>query len=243
MDPGSDTYVILLANAVHPRGGPAISGLRGEVATAAARSLGLVSGDGSSASRDPRQGHRSMPVRTGIDVLEADGFAELKKLAAAHGGRLRVGLLTNQTGLDAQGRRTIDVLRGAGGGIELTTLFSPEHGIAGVKDSFDVKSSVDAATGLPVVSLYGAKDADRRPKLEDLQKLDAVVIDLQDAGVRFYTYETVVGYFLEAAAKAGTEVVVLDRPDLIGGVAVQGPVSDAGAESYTTTGRCRCGMG
>jgi len=101
-----------------------------------------------------------------------------------------------------------------------------------VKDSFDVKSSTDAATGLPVVSLYGAKDADRRPKLEDLQKLDAVVIDLQDAGVRFYTYETVVGYFLEAAAKAGTDVVVLDRPDLIGGAAVQGPVSDAGAESY-----------
>jgi uncharacterized protein YbbC (DUF1343 family)/CubicO group peptidase (beta-lactamase class C family) len=235
MDPGSNTYVILLANALYPRGRPAISGLRGEVATAAARSLGLYPvAQAASTQASSTQFSRAMPgapgatpVRTGIDVLEVDGFAELKRLAAAHGGRLRMGLLTNQTGL-----RTIDVLRGEGGGIELTTLFSPEHGIAGVKDSFDVKNSTDAATGLPVVSLYGAKDADRRPKLEDLQKLDAVVIDLQDAGVRFYTYETVVGYFLEAAAKAGTDVVVLDRPDLIGGAAVQGPVSDAGAESY-----------
>jgi SSS family transporter len=235
MDPGSDTYVILLASSLHPRGRPAISVLRGEVATAAARSLELYPAAlavSTQASEAMPGAPGAMPVRTGIDVLEADGFAELKKLAAQRGGRLRVGLLTNQTGLDASGRRTIDVLRGAGGGIELTTLFSPEHGIAGVKDSFDVKSSLDAATGLPVVSLYGAKDVDRRPKLEDLQKLDAVVIDLQDAGVRFYTYETVMGYFLEAAAKAGTEVVVLDRPDLIGGVAVQGPVSDAGAESY-----------
>jgi len=145
---------------------------------------------------------------------------------------VRVGLLTNQTGVDAAGRRTIDVLRGAGGGIDLTVLFSPEHGIAGVKDSMEVKGGVDEATGLPVVSLYGAKDADRRPKVEDLKKLDAVVIDLQDAGVRFYTYETVMGYFLEAAAKAGIAVVILDRPDPIGGVAVQGPVSDVGAESY-----------
>jgi SSS family transporter len=241
MDPGSDTYVILLSNAVHPRGGAPISVLRGEVATAAARSLGLYPAKlvasaqaASSQVLEARPGASGfVAVRTGIDVLEADGFAELKGLAAAHGGRLRVGLLTNQTGLDASGRRTVDVLRGAGGGIELTTLFSPEHGIAGVKDSLDVKSSVDAATGLPVISLYGAKDADRRPKQEDLEKLDAVVIDLQDAGVRFYTYETVVGYFLEAAAKTGTEVVVLDRPDLVGGVAVQGPVSDAGAESYT----------
>jgi SSS family transporter len=246
MDPGSNTYVMLLASSLHPRGRPAISGLRGEVATAAARSLGLYpmasttqasetmpGAPGSVAS----SGEAKAKVVVGIDVLEADGFAELKALAAAHGGRLRVGLLTNQTGLDAAGKRTIDVLRGdvlrgAGGGIELTTLFSPEHGIAGAKDSFDVKNSVDGATGLPVISLYGAKDADRRPRLEDLKKLDAVVIDLQDAGVRFYTYETVVGYFLEAAAKTGTEVVVLDRPDLVGGVAVQGPVSDAGAESY-----------
>jgi len=111
-------------------------------------------------------------------------------------------------------------------------LFSPEHGIAGAKDSFDLKSGVDAATGVPVVSLYGPKSSDKRPKVEDLAKLDAVVIDLQDAGVRFYTYESVMGYFLEAAGKAGTPVFVLDRPDIVGGELVQGPVSDAGKEAY-----------
>jgi uncharacterized protein YbbC (DUF1343 family) len=81
--------------------------------------------------------------------------------------------------------------------------------------------------------LYGATDAKRRPPLPVLRKLDAVVIDLQDAGVRFYTYETLVGYFLQAAAQTGTEIIVLDRPDPLGGSFVQGPVSDAGASTYT----------
>ena len=171
---------------------------------------------------------------TGVDVLEATNFAALKEAAARHGGHLRIGLLTNQTGLDAQGRRTIDVLRSARNGIELTKLFSPEHGIFGAKDSTDIGQEVDPATGLKVTSLYGAKDADRRPKVEDLKDLDAVVIDLQDAGVRFYTYETVVGYFLEAAVCEASrehplEIVVLDRPALIGGEAVEGPVSDTAA--------------
>ena len=143
---------------------------------------------------------RAQHVLTGIDVLEATDFAALKEAAARNGGRLRIGLLTNQTGVDAQGRRTIDVLRGIGGGIELTTLFSPEHGLFGAKDSTNIGPEVDPASGLKVISLYGAKDDDRRPKPEDLKNLDAVVIDLQDAGVRFYTYETVLGYFLEADA-------------------------------------------
>ena len=122
----------------------------------------------------------------------------------------------------------------AGGGIELVRLFSPEHGLFGAKDSTEIGQEVDAASGLTVMSLYGAKDADKRPKAEDLKDLDAVVVDLQDAGVRFYTYETVVGYFVEAAkceVARGHElsVVVLDRPALIGGEAVQGPVSDTAA--------------
>jgi uncharacterized protein YbbC (DUF1343 family) len=147
-------------------------------------------------------------------------------------------LLTNQTGLDATGHRTIDVLRAAGGGIELVKLFSPEHGIFGAKDSTEIGQEADPASGLKVTSLYGAKDADRRPKPEDLKDLDAVVIDLQDAGVRFYTYETVVGYFLEAAASeraAGHDlgVIVLDRPGLTAMTAPRGPISDAGRESYT----------
>jgi uncharacterized protein YbbC (DUF1343 family)/CubicO group peptidase (beta-lactamase class C family) len=233
MDPASDSYVILLANAIHPRGGASISPLRGQVATAAAKAIGLSSessGDPSHVSESRHGAPNSVAVRTGIDVLEDTNFAALKQ--AAHDGHLRIGLLTNQTGLDAQGHRTIDVLKSAPG-IELTTLFSPEHGLAGAKDSMDLHNGTDAATGLPIVSLYGPKDADKRPQLEDLAKLDAVVIDLQDAGVRFYTYESVMGYFLEAAAKAGTQVFLLDRPDLIGGELVQGPVSDLGKESYT----------
>jgi uncharacterized protein YbbC (DUF1343 family)/CubicO group peptidase (beta-lactamase class C family) len=271
MDPGSDTYVVLLANSVHPRGNASISPLRGEVATEAARalgvgtqyvdcrtqlcsisvvdSLGVAATQGSEARAGEAASAAALPthrdeaamngaprVLTGIDVLEATGFAALKEAAARNGGHLRVGLLTNQTGVDAQGRRTIDLLRGAGGGIELTTLFSPEHGIAGAKDSTEIGDEVDAASGLKVVSLYGATEAARRPKAEDLAKLDAVVIDLQDAGVRFYTYETVVGYFVEAAAcerarGRGLQVVVLDRPDPVAGM-VQGPVSE-GPESYT----------
>jgi uncharacterized protein YbbC (DUF1343 family) len=95
-----------------------------------------------------------------------------------------------------------------------------------------VPNAVDAATGLPVISLYGATDAQRRPSLDTLRTLDVVVIDLQDVGVRFYTYETVVGYFLEAAAQTGTEIVVLDRPNPISGSFVQGPLSDPGKGSY-----------
>ena len=243
MDPASDTYVVLLANSVHPRGGAPISPLRGAVATEVAKALGV----GAPSSGVVRPTHRDQTamngapgsvagskVLTGIDVLEADGFAELKEAAGRHGGRLRVGLLTNQTGVDAQGRRTIDILRGAGSGVELVKLFSPEHGLFGAKDSMEIGQEVDAASGLKVTSLYGPKDSDKRPKPEDLKDLDAVVVDLQDAGVRFYTYETVVGYFLEAAAcqKASghdLEIIVLDRPALTGGLQVQGPVSDTAA--------------
>ena len=225
MDPGSDTFVVLLANAIHPHVGAAISALRGEVATAAARALGLYS-NGAAAAVTQR-------TSTGIDVLEATRFAVLREAAARHGGHLRIGLLTNQTGSDRENRRTIDVLLHSTSEVELTTLFSPEHGLLGAKDTAKIGNEVDPATHLPVISLYGAKEEQRRPSLGALKKLDAVVIDLQDAGVRFYTYETVVGYFLEAAAQAHIEVIVLDRPNPIGGTAVQGPVSDNGAESYT----------
>ncbi len=179
------------------------------------------------------------PVATGIDVLEKNHFAELAALAANHHGRLRLGLLTNQTGLDSAGHRTIDVLQhdatAAVPGLTLTTLFSPEHGIAGSLDQPNVANSTDAASGLPVVSLYGPKDQDRRPTLDSLRNLNAVAIDLQDAGVRFYTYEAVVRYFLEAAAQTNTAIVVLDRPNPIGGALVQGPISDPGSESYVNS--------
>jgi uncharacterized protein YbbC (DUF1343 family) len=144
--------------------------------------------------------------------------------------------VTNQTGVDAQGRRTIDVLaqlHNSYPGITLDAIFSPEHGVTGTLDTTDVNNSKDAATEVPVYSVYGAKDAARRPPLDVMKRLDAVVFDVQDAGVPFYTYETTLGYFLEAAAQAGVEMIVLDRPDPITGSFVQGPVGDAGYDSFT----------
>jgi uncharacterized protein YbbC (DUF1343 family) len=172
---------------------------------------------------DDRNGN----VLTGIDVLESQAFELLK-------GK-RIGLLTNQTGVDSSGRRTIDVLAHAPG-VQLTAIFSPEHGVTGELDTTHVGNSRDAATGIPVYSVYGGTDAARRPPLDVLKQLDAVVFDLQDAGVRFYTYETTLGYCLEAAAKAGIPLIVLDRPNPISGALIQGPVSEPGRENFTNYG-------
>jgi uncharacterized protein YbbC (DUF1343 family)/CubicO group peptidase (beta-lactamase class C family) len=246
MDPASDTYVIVMTNAVYPNGPTGITSIRAAVATAAAAAFGVTPDDGrfidkltgynESLAGMRRWQNRNGAVVTGIDVLEQDHFAELAALAAKHGGTLRVGLLTNQTGLDAQGRRTIDILahdaETAVPGLKLKLLFSPEHGINGALDKEGIGNSTDSASGLPVISLYGASAAQRHPSLDTLRKLDVVLIDLQDAGVRFYTYETVVRYFLEVSAQTGTDVVVLDRPNPLGGSFVQGAVSDAGSESY-----------
>lgn len=164
------------------------------------------------------------PVRVGIDVLESTGLGG----DATH--PKRIGVLTNQSGVDSQGRRTIDVLA-AMPGVKLAAIFSPEHGLVGKQDTTEMTEERDA-TGLPVYIVYGGTDAKRRPPIEVLKTLDAVVIDLQDVGARFYTYKTTVGYFLEAAAQAGIEVIVLDRPNPIGGAAVQGPVSDEDRKSF-----------
>jgi uncharacterized protein YbbC (DUF1343 family) len=172
---------------------------------------------------------RAGDAKTGIDVLEAGNFA--LDIFQSKGTQKRIGLLTNQTGVDAQGQRTIDVLAKAPG-VSLVAIFSPEHGVTGSLDTTAVGNTVDAATKIPVYSVYGATDAERRPSLDVLKTLDAVLIDLQNAGVRFYTYETSMGYFLEAAARAGIEVVVLDRPNPITGSIVQGPVSDPGTASF-----------
>jgi SSS family transporter len=274
MDPYSDSYVVLLSNAVHPRGNTPISNLRGQVATAAAHALHLDatpsvssrpkavgrSGEtpASIASLQPMAAASRYPeasasglisgteekglkplgyaladngnTLTGIDVLEATHFAVL---ASFH----HIGLLTNQTGIDAQGRRTIDIL--FTNHIPLTTLFTPEHGITGAMDKEGITSTKDEATGLPAISLYGARPADRHPTHEQLKDLDAVIIDLQDAGVHFWTYEAATGYFIEAAALEKAQyqhdlhIILLDRPNLVGGLATQGPVSDPGSESYT----------
>ncbi len=239
IDPTTQTYIILLTNAVHPRGKGNAIALRSEVATAVAAALSLtasekealrwqsITGYNEAQSAARRMSARNGSVKTGIDVLEEHNF----DLVQVAGRKKRIGLLTNQTGVDANGQRTIDVLAKAPG-VSLDAIFSPEHGVTGTLDTTDLNNSKDAATGVPVYSVYGAKDAARRPPPDVLKQLDAVVVDIQDAGVRFYTYETTLGYFLEGAAKAGIEVIVLDRPDPITGSFVQGPVSDAGVENF-----------
>ncbi|MFZ0322399.1 MAG: exo-beta-N-acetylmuramidase NamZ domain-containing protein [Candidatus Sulfotelmatobacter sp.] len=239
IDPITQTYIILLTNAVHPRGGNAIA-LRSKVATAVAAALPLTSGEkealrwqsitgyNEAQSAVRRMSSRNGNVKTGIDVLEAHNFDVLQ----TPGRKKKIGLLTNQTGIDSQGRRTIDVLAAAPG-VSLDAIFSPEHGVTGTLDTTNVANTKDSTTGTPVYSVYGGKDAARRPSLDVLKQLDAVVFDIQDAGVRFYTYETTLGYFLEAAASAGIELIVLDRPNPITGSFVQGPVSDAGHGSFT----------
>jgi len=240
IDPTTKTYIILLTNAVHPRGHNAATvSLRARIATAVAAALQLspseqealrwknLTGYNEAMPSQVHASDRNGSVLTGIDVLEAEDFAPLK-------GK-RVGVLTNQTGLDGQGRRTIDVLAHAPD-VHLTAIFSPEHGVTGALDTTKIGNSRDAATGIPVYSVYGATDESRHPPLDVLKQLDDVVIDLQDAGVRFYTYETTLGYFLEAAAKAGIAVVVLDRPNPIAGSVIQGPLSQPGHESFVNYG-------
>ena len=162
---------------------------------------------------------------TGIDALEEGNFAALR---GKRSGPVRVGLITNQTGVDSQGRRTIDVLARAPG-VKLAAIFSPEHGLAGNEDEPSVANSIDAATHLPVFSLYGET---RRPTPQMLQGLDALVFDVQDAGVRFYTYVTTMAYALEEAAKNHIPFFVLDRPDPLGGEVIEGPMLDRERTSF-----------
>ncbi len=160
------------------------------------------------------------PVSTGIDMLQHTDFVALQ-------GR-RVGLITNHTGLNRDGRATADLLHAAPE-VHLIALFGPEHGIRGAFDE-GVKDSRDKATGLPVYSLYGERT---RPSAEQLAGLDTLVFDIQDVGARFYTYSSTLGLCLEEAARHGLRFVVLDRPNPIGGLDVEGPLADADKLSFT----------
>ncbi len=160
-------------------------------------------------------------VLTGIDVLARDRFAQLR-------GQ-RVGLVTNHTGLTRDGQTTIDALHDAPG-VSLTALFGPEHGIRGEFDQAHIGDGVDAKTGLPVYSLYGARQA---PTATQLEGIDTLLFDIQDIGCRFYTYISTLGHVLEAASERGRRMIVLDRPNPITGEMVEGPLADADKLSFT----------
>ncbi len=242
IDPVTRTYIVILANAVHPRGqNGAMVSIRNRTATAVTAALKLsataeekmrlarITGYNDSFAAARRIKVRNGQVKTGIDVFEEHNFDRLR--ASEPGKVRRIGVVTNQTGVDSAGRRTIDILAQVEG-LKLAAIFSPEHSVTGTLDTTAIGNTVDAATGVPVYSLYGNTEAKRRPPLDILRNLDAVVFDIQDAGVRFYTYETTLGYLLDGAAKTGTEVVVLDRPVPITGAYVQGPVSEPGSENF-----------
>jgi uncharacterized protein YbbC (DUF1343 family)/CubicO group peptidase (beta-lactamase class C family) len=221
IDPETRTYLIVLSNRVYPDGEARPETLRDKVFALAVQATGrpapqlpLEAGPGSVLARPTNR------VQAGVDVLADRRFAPLF-------GK-RVGLITNHTGLDAAGRRTIDVLARAPG-VKLRAIFSPEHGLSGQAD-VKVASGRDTQTNLPVYSLYGET---RRPTSDMLKDLDALVFDVQDAGARFYTYMTTMGYAMEAAAKKGIDFLVLDRPNPITASRVEGPVLDAGLKAFT----------
>ncbi len=232
IDPVTDTYIIVLTNRVYPDGKGDVKELRADIKKIVAEAFGTVScgevlkkqpalsGRYHCVKKETQSSPTSRKVMTGIDVLSAENFLSLKGL--------RVGLITNHTGLDSKGQRTIDLLRSAPG-LQLNAVFSPEHGLSG-KDDQRVNSTTDSATGLPVHSLYSST---RRPTDEMLKDLDALVFDIQDAGVRFYTYISTMGYAMEAAAKKGIDFYVLDRPNPLNASAVQGPVLDRELLSFT----------
>ncbi len=228
IDPFSQTFLIFLSNRNHPSEDGNVVALRRELGTLAAEAVesfnfagvpgalppALTPTNGVTATPGPTQ----TEVLNGIDVLVRDNFRPLQGL--------RVGLVTNQTGRDRQRRPTIDLLHAATN-LQLVALFSPEHGIRGALDQEKIGDTTDPVTGLPVYSLYGER---RAPSSEQLASLDAVVFDIQDIGCRFYTYISTLGNCLEATARAGKRLIVLDRINPITG-RVEGPVS-SGERSF-----------
>lgn len=167
------------------------------------------------------QSYAAEKVYLGIDVLEESGFRAIK-------GK-RIGLLTHPAGVNRDGVTSIDILRKAPNA-QLVALYGPEHGIYGnEKANVPVDDKVDARTGLPVYSLYGKY---RKPAPNMLKGLDALVIDLQDVGVRSYTYVSCMRYAMEACFENNVEVIILDRPNPLGGLKVDGPMLDPEWGSY-----------
>ena len=241
IDPVTETFIIVLTNRVHPDGRGDAGPLRKKIIELVSEAFEPLSKETILAKRPrlseyynnsplipplSKGGDRGVippsnhQLQTGIDVLSAENFASLKGL--------RIGLITNHSGVDSSGRRTLDLIYNAKN-ITLSAVFSPEHGLYGTEDN-KIASAAESVTGLPVYSLYGKN---LRPAKKMLKGLDALVFDVQDAGARFYTYITTMGYAMEAAAKDGIAFYVLDRPNPVTGAIVQGPVMDTDMKSFT----------
>jgi uncharacterized protein YbbC (DUF1343 family)/CubicO group peptidase (beta-lactamase class C family) len=226
VDPCSKTFLIILTSRLHPHGHGSCTQLRARVASTVASVAHMgpparvedwdpvdIINAGFGASDTPDR------VQPGVEVLAAANFAALK-------GK-KIGLITNCSGIDANRRSTLSILRSAPG-VTLKAIFSPEHGLSGKLDE-NVASCIDPNSGLPVYSLYGQV---KKPTREMLRGVDALVYDIQDVGIRYYTYITTMAYAMEAAASAGIDFIVLDRPDPINASLVQGPVMDRGMKSF-----------
>jgi uncharacterized protein YbbC (DUF1343 family)/CubicO group peptidase (beta-lactamase class C family) len=223
IDPEHDLFYIFLSNRVHPHGKGSVNYLAGQIANVIVAAIDAKpTGAPASIPGSPSHGRSLTPtsVLTGLDVLQREDF----QLLAGH----RVGLITNHTGRNASGTSTALLLHRAEQ-VNLTALFSPEHGWAGTLDIAKVGETQDAATGLRVYSLYGET---RRPTAEMLADVDVLVFDIQDIGTRFYTYISTMGEAMRAAAEHGKRFIVLDRPNPINGTDVTGPMLDAGLESF-----------
>ncbi|MEJ7624326.1 MAG: exo-beta-N-acetylmuramidase NamZ domain-containing protein [Pyrinomonadaceae bacterium] len=252
IDRVSQTFVVFLSNRVHPDGKGDVTPLRAKVATVVASAvedtpievyrLAESTYNSAVAAQLPKfkeaveavrragtqaplpatlpSGVTTVTVLNGIDILERDKFRQLDGL--------KIGLVTNHTGRNLAGRPTIDILNEAKN-LKLIALFAPEHGIRGDLDQEGLKDSKDEKTGLPIYSLYGET---RRPKPEQLKDLDALVYDIQDIGVRFWTYTATLKNVMEEAAKAGKPVFILDRPNPIRGDVVEGSLGEEDKLSF-----------
>ena len=195
IDPAAQCFFVLMTNRNHPDERRSVKNLRWQTATLAAEAMGVA-----------RQ------VKSGADRVAANGLAALE-------GK-KIGLITNQTGLTTDGHSTLTALQKIAGA-KVICLFSPEHGMEGKLDQEGITDSTDAASGLPVVSLYGTT---RKPQTAALAGVEVLVFDIQDVGTRFYTYISTMLNCMEAAAAAKLPFIVLDRVNPLGGLAVEGPL-------------------
>ncbi len=211
IDPDLDLFVIFLSNRVHPEGTAPVHDVVADI--------GDVAVQAAAPRRKERQCFEAGRARPGIDGLLEDGFAALADL--------RVGLVTNNAARTRDGRRTLDVLAESPR-VKLVKVFSPEHGLDARLEGH-VRDGEDAGTGLEVISLFGKK---RVPSKADVADIDVIVFDLQDAGVRYFTYTSTLYHILERLSGTGKKVVVLDRPNPMGGMRLAGPPKDPRVETF-----------